>query len=75
MNEWQLLVESEEIEPGDLIVVEKENGKTMRMRFTKIKEGKYVMLKDGLGDLYHFSADSLEEIDGQNRIIVGKYEG
>lgn len=74
MSEWEILVDSEDISVGDLIVCERENGKTMKMKFTKIKDSKYVMLKDGLGELWHFDINSLEEIEGQDRIIIGKFE-
>lgn len=74
MSEWAMLLNAEDIVLNDLIIVEREDGRTTKLRYINTKDDKYVMLKDGLGDTWCFCADSLEEIDGKDRVIIGKFE-
>jgi hypothetical protein len=69
-SEWELLANSEDIEPGDWVSVENEDGSTQKLQYIKQKSG-YVILRDRKGELFKFSADSLEESGGE-RIITGK---
>jgi len=71
-SEWALLVIAEDIEVGDTISVESEEGATEDMVFIgESKKG--VKLKDVTGEVHYFSEDSLEEVNGY-RVISGKSE-
>lgn len=69
-DEWELLCISDEIEPGDLIDVEDDEGDTIQMVFVR-HEGKGVILKGPNGEVSRFSSATLEEIGGY-RNIIGK---
>ena len=71
-DEWELLVITEGIEPGDLVEVENEDGETETMVFVKTK-GKGVFLKGNNGEIARFSSSTLDETSGY-RSIVGKFE-
>lgn len=70
-TEWELLTIAEDIEIGDTISVEDENGNTIDMVYTGTTK-KGVKLKSD-GEVKIFSQDSLEEIGGYC-VIVGKSE-
>ena len=69
-SEWELMANSEDIEPGDWVIVENEDGSTQKLQYVKCKGG-CVILRDRKGELFKFSSDSLEESEGE-RIITGK---
>lgn len=71
-TEWDLLVISEAIEPGDRIVVDYDGDEEI-MIFVKEKDSKTVILKDSKKEQRFFSKQSLEERSG-NGIILGKVE-
>ena len=74
MNEWQLLVNSEEIKIGDFLTVEFEDGKTQRMKLIKFDDDS-VYLKNKKKEIVEFSPDtleSLEDIDDLYGTITGK---
>lgn len=71
-TEWDLLVISEAIEPGDRIVVDYDGDEEI-MIFVKEKDSKTVILKDSNKEQRFFSKQSLEERSG-NGIILGKVE-
>lgn len=70
-SEWELLANSEDIERGDYVLVETEDGRTQRLQFLKQKGNDYIILKDISGQIFKFSTDSLEESEGE-RVIIGK---
>lgn len=70
MNEWQLLLDSDGIKLGDMILVEKENGNTCRCKLLKFTE-KYVYLRTHDGEVIRFSAETLES-KATDMLIVGK---
>lgn len=70
MNEWALLVESEDIKNGDLILVELENGDVIVMKLVKSTE-KFVTLRNSNKELVKFRADTLESRHG-SAVIIGK---
>lgn len=72
MNEWELLVASEDIKKGDIIIVESESGYTETMKLVRWSE-KTVTLKNDLKELVRFRADTLESKE-DSLIIVGKKE-
>ena len=67
---WNLLVESENIKVGDLILVELESGETIKMKFIKSSD-KFVYLKNYHNEIVRFFADSLESRFGSG-LIVGR---
>lgn len=69
-NEWELLVAAEDIEPGDTLEVELEDGEMALMVFTKIDKG-VVKLLDSDGATRSYSQASLEELKGYS-FITGK---
>ncbi|MEM4379107.1 MAG: hypothetical protein QXL01_00270 [Thermoplasmatales archaeon] len=72
-NEWELLEISENIEQGDLISVEDDEGYSKLYVYVK-SSGKLVYLKcPQTKEIRKFSAESLEEIDGEG-YITGKYD-
>lgn len=71
-SEWELLAITEDIEQGDYVVTEDDEGNEEKLMFVKVKGGS-VLLKDENGELFSFSASSLEENEGY-RIIIGKAE-
>lgn len=70
--EWELLVESEDIRIGHMIIVEDEDGSTEALKLVKQGKGA-VVLRDADGVLRKFDPDSLEEFGG-TAVIVGKDE-
>lgn len=72
MNEWELLVAAEDIEPGDAIQVDLEDGNTTAMVFMGLSRGN-VKLLDQDGRMRRYSAASLEELKGDS-YITGKSE-
>lgn len=70
-SEWELLAISEDIEQGDYVLVEKEDGGIQKLQFLKQKSNDYVLLKDRSGQTFKFNTDSLEESGGE-RVIIGK---
>lgn len=71
-TEWDLLVVAEEIEQGDVLVVEAD-GDTEEMVFVKEKDSKTIILKDKTKTQRFFSKHSLEERGG-DYVILGKKE-
>lgn len=71
-TEFDLLVIAEEIEPGDVLVVE-EDGEEIYMVFVKELDAKTVLLKDRSKQERLFSKLTLEERDGE-AFIIGKKE-
>lgn len=70
-SEWELLTIAEDIEQGDHVMVESDDGEDpTSMMFVKCST-KYVLLKDNNGELIKFSTTTLEELEG-NRYITGK---
>jgi magnesium-transporting ATPase (P-type) len=70
-SEWELLVIAEDIEPGDSILVEEEDGSSADMVFIKVRPRGVVELLDIDGSSRLYSASSLEELKGYS-CIVGK---
>lgn len=69
-SEWELLTISEDIEVGDTVYVEDENGDNHDMVYVGTSK-KGVKLLDVEGETRVFSQDSLEEIGGYC-VIAGK---
>lgn len=65
--EWDLLVQSEAIEPGRMITVDEEDGSTSSLKFRKKQKGA-VHLAGEDGTVRRFDPDSLEEIGGSAMI-------
>jgi len=72
MDEWQLLLESEDISIGDKLEVELEDGSTEEMKLVRYSQ-KYVTLRDSDKNLWRFLADSLESRCG-TMLILGKVD-
>ena len=71
LSEWGLLAVAEDIEQGDLVVVESDDGEdTEHMMFVK-ETGKTVLLKNKFNEIIKFSINTLEEVEG-NRYVTGK---
>jgi len=76
LTEWELLEVSQDIEPGDFIAVVI-GGKTEKFIFISVT-GRKVQLRraDTINkpswEVYEFSVDSLDELDG-NAYITGKH--
>ena len=70
MNEWNLLLEAEEIKAGDKILVELEDGEVIVMKLVKWTE-RFVTLRNSGKDLIKFRADTLESKHGCG-MIIGK---
>lgn len=69
-SEWDLLAISEDINKGDWVLTENEDGSTSKLQFIKRSSG-FVTLRDRKGNLFQFDIEGLEEVDGE-RIITGK---
>lgn len=72
-TEWELLTIAEDIEVGDTVAVENEDGDTVPMVFMSLGRKGVVTLMDREGENHLFSQDSLEEIGGYS-VITGKSE-
>lgn len=72
MNEWDLLVAAEDVEPGDTLEVELEDGETTQMVFLKAEKGAIKLLTIE-GETKFYSQISLEEMKGYS-FITGKSE-
>lgn len=70
-NEWELLAIAEDIEQGDEVLVELENGEQTVMIFIKEKGRGTIELKDETGEKRYFSSSNLEEKNGY-AFILGK---
>jgi len=70
LNEWELLVAADDIEPGDTLNVEGDDDETMV--FVSYGKG-VVQLKDKTRKIRKFHGSSLEEVDG-SAYITGKSE-
>ena len=72
-TEWDLLVLSESIEIGDCILVEDENGDTLKLKliWVRVRPRHLVCLQDDEDEEHLFSGHTLEEIGGY-RYILGK---
>lgn len=74
LNEWELLVAAEDIEPGNTIAVELESGDSADMVFIGVEKGA-VKLMDQEGQYWRYSPQSLEELGGYGySYITGKSE-
>lgn len=71
MNEWELLEIADDIEPGDSLAVESDEGSEV-MIFKRYING-MVWCRDESGTTRKFRASSLEEIGGSG-YITGKAE-
>lgn len=71
-TEWDLMCISEDLEPGDYVVVE-EDGEEEVMIFVKERDSKAVILKDRAKNERVFSKLTLEEREG-NALILRKHE-
>jgi hypothetical protein len=71
MTEWELLVAAEDIEQGDSIKVDLEDGNSTSMVFISAT-GSKVKLLDQDGAYHSYSTSSLEELGDGNSFITGK---
>jgi hypothetical protein len=70
LSEWELLVAAEDIEQGDTLDVELEDGTPVQMVYLKAEKGT-VKLLDVEGTTRSYSQSSLEEMKGYS-FITGK---
>lgn len=70
LNEWELLVTAEDIEQGDTLDVELEDGTPVQMVLLKAEKG-VIKLLDVEGTTRSYSMSSLEELKGYS-FITGK---
>lgn len=71
MDEWELMVTTEDLEPGEYVKVVK-GSKTLKMMI--VKEDRYgVMLKGTDGSMHQFSRNDL--CDRYGWMITGKAKG
>jgi len=73
LSEWELLVAAEDIEEGDCVDVDLEDGTSTAMVFISAKKGS-VKLLDQEGTYRTYSTQSLEELGDGNSFITGKSE-
>lgn len=71
-NEWELLAISEDIEVGDTVLAEDENGEAVDLVFVGVSK-KGVKFLDESSEQRMFNPESLEEIGGYC-ILIGKSE-
>ena len=69
-SEWELLVIAENLEQGDEIAVETEEGETHNMIIVTWSKTR-IKLKTKSGDIVFFDPESLEEFDG-TMVISGE---
>jgi len=73
-NDWQRMVDSEEIKLGEKVVIEFENGKTEKMKLIKYDED-VIYLRNNKKEIVEFSPDTLESFEDINDLygtIIGK---
>jgi hypothetical protein len=70
LNEWELMVAAEDIEPGNSIAVELEDGDSADMVFVGVEKGAVKLLNQE-GQYFRYSMQSLEELDGGYSFITG----
>lgn len=73
LSEWELLVAAEDIEEGDCVDVDLEDGTSVAMIFMSAKKGS-VRLLDQEGNFRSYSTQSLEELGDGHSFITGKSE-
>jgi hypothetical protein len=72
MTEWDLLVESEGIKRGDLIVAEDQNtNELVTLTFVKLTKGVLICNSEELNTSIKFSAHTLESYGDYDLMIVG----
>lgn len=69
-SEWELMAISEDIEPGDTVIVESDDGEELLV-FVQEKNKNVILFRDADGEIRQFSQSSLEEIGG-SAMITGK---
>jgi len=68
-TEWELLEISEQLEPGDFISVEEDDGQITKCIYVK-NTGKFLHLKDiSTKEIRKFNTESLEEIEGSGCVV------
>jgi hypothetical protein len=72
MTEWDLLVESEDIKKGDLIVAEDQNtNEIITLTFVKVSKGVIYCSSEDYNSTIKFSASTLESYGDYDLMIVG----
>jgi hypothetical protein len=72
-SEWELLKIAEDIEQGDKVLVESDDGEPSESMIFMKDSGKIIVLRDKSGEIHKFSSSTLESVEN-NRYISRKAE-